>query len=84
MSGKFSEAVKSYKSYTDLVGKKTSREMGVPAFMQQCLDKKGQIAVAEIKEPAKPDTIKPEITKPEPAPVIAGTGADYFSVTNWY
>src|SRR5512133_2043330 len=44
--------------------------MDVPAFIQQCLDKKGQIAIAEVREPAKPDTIKQEIAKPEPAPVI--------------
>ena len=39
MSGKFTEATESYKLYTDRVGKKTSKEMGVPDFIQQCNQK---------------------------------------------
>ena len=49
MSGKYSEADVSYNMYTDRVGKKTSREMGVPEFLTQCIQKKGQIADSEIK-----------------------------------
>ena len=49
MSGKYSEAAVSYNMYTDRVGKKTSREMGVPEFLTQCIQKKGQVADSEIK-----------------------------------
>lgn len=49
MSGKFIEAAGSYNLYTDRVGKKTSREMGVPEFLLQCIQKKGQVADSEIK-----------------------------------
>ena len=49
MSGKYSEAAGSYKSYTEQVGKKTSREMGVPELLQECIQKKGQVADSEVK-----------------------------------
>jgi hypothetical protein len=70
MAGKYSEAVGSYKSYTDLVGKKTSKEMAVPDFIRQCADKKGQIAVSEVKPDVIPETKKQEINIPEPVKVI--------------
>ena len=65
MSGKFSEATGSYNLYTDKAGKKAAREMGVPELLQQCIQKKGQIADSEIKTPeltkiSKVDTIKAE------------------------
>jgi hypothetical protein len=65
MSGKFSEAAGSYNLYTDKAGKKAAREMGVPELLQQCIQKKGQIADSEIKTPeltkiSKVDTIKAE------------------------
>jgi len=68
MSGKYSEATVSYNLYTDKAGKKAAREMGVPELLQQCNQKKGQIADSEIKPPeiiksSKVDSIKPE-TKP--------------------
>ena len=49
MSGKFSEAVDSYKLFTKQAGKKAARELGVPEFLQQCNLKKGQVADSEIK-----------------------------------
>jgi len=66
MSGKFSEAVYSYNSYTGQVGKKTAKEMGVPEFIQQCSLKQGQVAETEIKpggtlKSVKADTIKSEV-----------------------
>jgi hypothetical protein len=66
MSGKFSEAVYSYNSYTGQVGKKTAREMGVPEFIQQCSLKQGQVAETELKpggtlKSVKADTIKSEV-----------------------
>ena len=65
MSGKYSEAVLSYNMYTDKAGKKAAREMGVPELLQQCNQKKGQIADSEIKPPeiiksSKADSLKPE------------------------
>jgi hypothetical protein len=66
MSGKFSEAVYSYNSYTGQVGKKSAREMGVPEFIQQCNLKQGQVAETELKpggtlKSVKTDTIKSEV-----------------------
>jgi hypothetical protein len=69
MSGKYSEAAGSYKSFSDLVGKKASKEMAVPDFIQQCIDKKGQVAVSEVKPDVIPETKKQEVTKPEPVQV---------------
>jgi hypothetical protein len=68
MSGKYTEASVSYNLYTDKAGKKAAREMGVPELLQQCIQKKGQIADSEIKpadviETSKADSIKPD-TKP--------------------
>ena len=68
MSGKYSEAAVSYNMYTDKAGKKAAREMSVPELLQQCNQKKGQIADSEIKppeiiKPVKADSIKTE-TKP--------------------
>jgi hypothetical protein len=68
MSGKFSEAAESYNLYTDKAGKKTAKEMGVPELIQQCIQKKGQIAESEVKPVdivinKAADTIKTE-TKP--------------------
>jgi hypothetical protein len=71
MSGKFSEAAGSYKSYTDLVGKKTAKEMRVPDLIQQCNDKTGQIAVSEVKPVAATEIKKQEIIKPEPVKTIS-------------
>lgn len=61
MSGKFPEATESYNLYTDRVGKKTAREMGVPEFLQQCIQKTGQVTDsgtkhAEVLKNAKTDT----------------------------
>jgi hypothetical protein len=53
MSGKFQEAVESYNLYTERTGKKTAKEMGVPEFLQECRQKKGQVADSELKPVAK-------------------------------
>jgi hypothetical protein len=69
MSGKFADATATYNSYTEQVGKKAAKEMGVPELLQQCSDRKGQIAAPDIKVPivlkdTKHDSIKAE-AKPE-------------------
>ncbi|HUX58750.1 MAG TPA: SPOR domain-containing protein [Bacteroidales bacterium] len=48
MSGSFLEAVESYNLYTNQVGKRAAREQGVPGYIQQCNENKGEIpAVAD-------------------------------------
>ncbi len=56
MAGKFSEAVDSYRKYEEQAGRKVSRDMGVSEFIQQCLNRQGQIieSVAEAKSVADP------------------------------
>jgi hypothetical protein len=52
MSGKFTEAIESFNSYTEQVGKKNARELNVSEFIKQCNDKRGKIEEQE-SEPAK-------------------------------
>ena len=56
MEGKFSDAIKSYNLYTEQAGKKVAREAGVPEYIQQCNEGKGQIA--------QKDTGKTEMVPP--------------------
>jgi hypothetical protein len=70
MSGKFSEATMSYNSYTELVGKKAAREMGVPEFLQQCIQKKGQVAESELKPVGNLKNIEADTIKRETKPAI--------------
>jgi hypothetical protein len=69
MSGKFADATASYNSYTELVGKKTAREMGVPQFLQECFEKKGQVAVSEVKAAVVNRDSKIDSLKSEPKAV---------------
>jgi tetratricopeptide (TPR) repeat protein len=43
MGGKYEDALKSFNLFADLVGKKASRELGVPDFIQQCNNKEGKL-----------------------------------------
>ena len=43
MSGKFIAAIDSYNSFTDLNGRKKSRELGIPDFIQQCERGEGKL-----------------------------------------
>jgi hypothetical protein len=70
MSGNFGEAAESYKQYTDKVGKKSAREMGVPDLIQQCAQKRGQIAVTETKPVEKVLETNQPVIKPEVKPVM--------------
>jgi len=69
MSGKFEEAIKNYNAYSAEVGKKTSQEMGVPVFLEQCRNRTGQLtgsaAAAGVKSVS--ESIPEEAVKPEPA-----------------
>ena len=44
MSGKFEEALQSYNSFSLTAGRKTSKEMNVDEFIQQCREGKGSIS----------------------------------------
>jgi hypothetical protein len=70
MSGKFSDATESYKLYTDRVGKKVSKEMGVPDLLQQCIQKKGQVVDSEVRPDETVNNNKPEISVADVKPVI--------------
>jgi hypothetical protein len=66
MSGKFQDATESYNLYTERVGKKASKEMDVPEFIQECNQKKGQVADSGLKpdiivKTGKTDTIRTEV-----------------------
>jgi len=41
MSGKFEDAIASYNYFIDLNGRKTSRELGIPDFIEQCERREG-------------------------------------------
>ena len=71
MAGKFAEAAESYNLYTDRVGKKSAKEMAVPEFLQQCMQKKGQIADSDKNQPEVLDNVNPDSsnTKVKPATV---------------
>jgi hypothetical protein len=76
MSGKYSEAAESYKLYTDRVGKKVSKEMGVPDLLRQCAQKKGQIADSEINPPDMVNNNKPDLSTTAIKPVIQEPAQD--------
>lgn len=59
MRGDFSEALKYFKSYTDLVGKKIAKENSAPQFIQQCIEKKGEISKKSgYNEVTKKDSVQ--------------------------
>jgi hypothetical protein len=59
MSGDFSEALKYFKSYTDLVGKKIAKENSAPQFIQQCIERKGEISKnSGFNEVTKNDSVQ--------------------------
>ncbi len=57
MSGKFKDAIDSYNSFIDINGRKESRELGIPDFIQQCEKGEGlpgpDIFIAEEEEAEK-------------------------------
>jgi len=70
MSGKFQEASESYNLYTERVGKKAAKEMGVPELLQQCIQKKGQVPDSELKQVANLKNDKADTSKTEAKPTI--------------
>lgn len=62
MAGKYTEAVKSYNLFTSQAGKKAARQLRVPELIQQCNNRKGEIArtaesLPEVITEQKPDTL---------------------------
>jgi hypothetical protein len=70
MSGKFAEAIGSYNSFTELAGKKSARDLGVPEYIQQCNEGKGQVADTENSAVEGQKEIVPEVIQSENPPVI--------------
>jgi tetratricopeptide (TPR) repeat protein len=70
MAGRFSEATQSFDQYTAKVGKKAAKEMGVPDFLQQCAQKKGQVEASELKPAADLKNIKTDTSKTVVKPII--------------
>ncbi|MBA4321369.1 MAG: hypothetical protein C0408_00980 [Odoribacter sp.] len=50
LSGNFSEAIKSYNLYTELVGKKNAKENLTSQFIQQCNERKGELVLSGATE----------------------------------
>jgi tetratricopeptide (TPR) repeat protein len=72
MSGKFPEAIESYNLFTKQVGKKTARESGVPEFIRQCNEKKGEIAEPDVRSVEAVEAIEKvnvDTVRKEPVPV---------------
>jgi tetratricopeptide (TPR) repeat protein len=59
MSGKYNEAIKSYKLFIEEAGKKVSKGKGTEALIQQCKEGKGEIKEVPVvsTEKKKPDSI---------------------------
>jgi tetratricopeptide (TPR) repeat protein len=74
MSGKFAEAITSYSSYSDQVGKKIARDQGVPGFIQECENRKGMVAATAVKPAANTAGEKAEISKPSEQQAATGSG----------
>jgi tetratricopeptide (TPR) repeat protein len=70
MSGKFTEATESYNQYTAKVGKKIAKEMGVPEFLQQCIQKKGEVGIVETKPVSISINEKSDTSTTEVKPLI--------------
>jgi tetratricopeptide (TPR) repeat protein len=74
MSGKFTEAIASYNSFTDQVGKKAAREQGVPGYIQECENKKGIVAASAVIPAAAPSGEKAAVIKPADQPAVNNAG----------
>ncbi len=68
LSGMFEDAALSFNQFSDQAGRKVSRELGVPEYLQQCLEGKGFVVVeAPVKTEPGISTKEPE--KVSTAPV---------------
>jgi tetratricopeptide (TPR) repeat protein len=74
MSGKYAEAIVSYSSYTEQVGKKVARDQDVPGYIQECENRKGMIAVTAAKPAVIVPAEKVGIGKPAEQATTSDTG----------
>ena len=74
MSGKYAEAVVSYSSYTDQVGKKIARDQDVPGYIQECENRKGMVAVTSAKPAIIVPAEKAVISKPSELAAVTDSG----------
>jgi tetratricopeptide (TPR) repeat protein len=72
MTGRFAEAIESYSSYTEQVGKKVAREQNVPGYIQECENRKGMIAAATAKPVVSGGSEKPQSGKPAEQSAVKG------------
>lgn len=72
MSGKFNEAIDSYKKYENQSGRKAAKESGIPELIQQCINKQGEVVPkeADIKENVEREKQISTSVKPEQAAKI--------------
>jgi tetratricopeptide (TPR) repeat protein len=70
MAGRFSDAISSYSLYTEQVGKKISREQGVPEYIQECEGRKGSVTTATVKPAVAVSAEKTAVSKPEDQPSV--------------
>lgn len=76
LSGMYPEAIDSYTRYSDQVGRKASKEPGVPDLIQQCMQGKGAIEKTSVM-PA--DQVKDEV-KPTLAVASSTAGEVYENI----
>jgi tetratricopeptide (TPR) repeat protein len=69
LAGQYNEAITSYNQFTEQAGKKTARELGIPEFVKQCIEQKGEIGISEAK-PAVPVISASVNSKSESKPVV--------------
>lgn len=73
MAGKFTDASESYNRYTEHAGKKSAKALGVPEYLHQCSERKGQLAPSENLSPEasikiKSDSLNTEVKTLPKAP----------------
>lgn len=71
LAGKFSKATESYNLYSNRVGKKTAKSMGVPELLLQCDQMKGKLADSEIRQVEIPVSNKPDQSLAVSQPIIS-------------
>lgn len=63
MAGQFQEAIESYDTYTEEVGRKTAKGSGVPEFIKQCNERKGALTESDIKREELVENTKVDSSK---------------------
>jgi hypothetical protein len=83
MAGKYAEAIECFNSFTQVSGKKASRDLNVSDYIEQCNRKEGQILSSV---PVKPEMIneanpEPEITSEKPVVSVSRIEEPMHSLT---